>query len=665
MRDSGYTPFRPFDPMSRRKRGCGFFVALLAGVCMSVGFTVWAEDAKPEKEKAKVKLSEDAEKAFTVFLITAKESRVTLCKSDLSKLCQEVAKTVKLSEEQRKKLETEAAPAVAEASDKFAEKLDTWLRPFVAGYGDRALTNLKRWKPEQFATRPNVAASPQDTKAWDEAVKRVLTPDQLKVYQTELGDRVARRKKEIGAYLTDALATRRNQIADSFKMERDSAKRDLKLDAERAKKLESVEKEAIDAVLADDEKAAAQQFLEMPEESWQQLYTSGSTHQFDQRNGKASTSTRDGIAKHFASVLSPDELKRWEEFGKVRQARKEQAAMMGTVAELEDKVLLSSEQRGKFEKLFLIRWNQYSNNDVTQFYPMNLLRNGGDNEIRDLLTAEQKPMWEEFVQNGFGNGRAIKEADNAKPKPGSSPQAVDVDRVFAGHLVKLYHAQRDRMAAEMKQRVDEIARVTGADGGALKMVQTAAKGAVERVLDGEWRTNVERNLRASVDGVAPQFLQQRLEAMGENRYQIQPAEDQPLWVQTLASVLTEEQRQKYDSVQTERDTYRNRAIVTIILSQLDNEMRFSPDQAERLEPLLIDIVTDYWPDYQRTFGNNSYAIYPYYLPVLLAGVPEAKRKEILSAEQVKQFDGDAQSKYNGWWDNIQRMHDQRVKAKAK
>ena len=635
---------------------------LLVTVLLSVLSLEWiarGEDAKP----AKVKLSDDVEKAFTVFLITAKEARTNSCKSDLIKLCREVATTVKLTEEQRKKLETDAAPAVPEACEKFAEKLDAWLRPFVAGYGDRALTNLKRWKPEQFAARPNVISSPQDTKAWDEAVKRVLNPDQLKAYQAELGDRTLRRKKEIADYLREPLAERRKQLAEIFKGERSSAIRDLALDPDRAGKLQGGEKEAIDVLLAEDEKTATQQFMEMPDESWQQFYTSGGIYQFEQRSGKA-VPAREKMTRYFASVLSAEELKRWEELGKVRQTRRDRAAMMGTVAELEDKILLSSEQRGKFEKLFLSRWSQYSNNDMTQFYPMNLLRNGSDTDIRDLLTPEQKARWEDF-QRGYGNNRAPKEAAGGKPKPPASPQAVDVDRVFAAHLVELYHSQRDRMVSEMQQRVDEIARVTSVSGEALKMIQTAAKGAVERVLDMEWRTNVERNLRASVEGVAPQFLQQRLEAMGESRFQTQPAEAQPLWLETLLSVLTEEQRQKYEAVQSEREAYRSQAVVAIILSQLDAEMRFSPEQAEKLESLLNGIVKEYWPDYQRSFGNMNYAIYPYYLPVLLAGVPEEKRKAILTPEQTKQFDADAQTKYSSWWDNIQRLHDERVKGKTR
>lgn len=657
-----HSHLQAMQPLDVRRRGCALLFLVFVGLCLGAGLTASGEDVKPEKEK--MKLSEDAEKAFGVFLITAKEARVALCKNDLTKLCQEVATTVKLSEEQKKKLETEAAPAVAEASEKFAEKLDAWLRPFVAGYGDRAFANLKRWKPEQFAARPNVATSPQDTKAWDEAVKRVLTPDQLKAYQSELGDRTARRKKEIAAYLKEPMALRRNQIAETFKLERDSVARDLALDAERMKKLAAAEKDAIDEVLAEDEKAATQQLLEMPEESWQQFYTSGTNYQFDQRNVRSMTSARDGMTKFFATVLGAEEMKRWEELGKLRQARSERAAMMGAVAELEDRILLTSEQRGNLEKLFLQRWSQYPNTDITQYYPMNLLRNGAESEIGNLLTAEQKVRWQQFVQNGFGNNRPPVEPPDPKAPPPTA-QMVDVDRIFASHLVKVYHAQRDSLVSEMQQRVEEITQVTGAAGDVLKMIQIAAKGAVERVLDNEWRTNVERTLRASVEGVGPQFLQQRLESMGESRFQMQPPELQALWQQTLQTVLTAEQRQKYEAVQAEREDYRTRTIVTIILAHLDSEMRFSPQQAEKLEPLLTQTVTDYWPDYQRVFGNANYAIYPYYLPVMMAGISAEQRKAILTPEQTRQFDADGQSKYNGWWDNIKRMHDQRVKEKSR
>ena len=83
-----------------------------------------------------------------------------------------------------------------------------------------------------------------------------------------------------------------------------------------------------------------------------------------------------------------------------------------------------------------------------------------------------------------------------------------------------------------------------------------------------------------------------------------------------------------------------------------------------LEPLLAAVVKDYSVDYQRSFSGSNYAIYPYYLPVMLSGIPETDRKAILTPEQVKQFDGDGQNRYNGWWENMKRQHDQRVKGRS-
>ena len=631
-------------------------------LCALLSLPVFAEEAKPDKPK----LSDEVEKAFNAFVKSAKDSRTSIAKGDLTKLCDEVAKSVKLTDDQRKKLETEATPAIAESCDKFAEKLDAWLRPFLVGYGDRGLTNLGRWKPDQFASRPNVSASPQDSKAWEEAVKKVLSPDQLVVYQLELGDKTARRKKEIANYLKDALSTRRTQLADSFKLEREGLVRELGLDKERTAKLAAAETSAIDGILAEDEKTATEQLLALNEESWKQMYGAGGVHQFDSSGSKSQVTKRESWKKALGTVLTPEELKRWEGTLGRRQERRERAASMGAVAELEDKVLLSADQRPKLEKIFLERWKRYPNNENNQIYPMNLLRGGSDSEISSLLSKEQKKRWDEFVKNGYGNNRNLNEAPPPKAapaKPAEPPQPVDTERVFAAYFVKYYHDQRDRMMSAMQEHVDELVRVTSLSGEPLKMVQVAAKGAVERVLDASWKTSVDQSARSSVEGVGAQFLKQRLDAMGENRYSIEPPEQNVLWTQTLKSSLTEEQLKTYETVRLERDAYRDRAIVQIILAQLDVTLRISGDQGDKLEPLLAGVVKEYWPDYQRSFSGNSYAIYPYYLPVMLSGVPDKDRKEILTAEQLKQFDNDGQNRYNGWWENMKRYHDQRLKKK--
>jgi hypothetical protein len=241
--------------------------------------------------------------------------------------------------------------------------------------------------------------------------------------------------------------------------------------------------------------------------------------------------------------------------------------------------------------------------------------------------------------------------------------------VFAEYFVKLYHSQRDRLMSSMQEHVDEMVRVTSLSGAPLNLLQVAAKGAVERVLDdrlhsSNWKQNLESNTRGSVEGVGAAFLKQRLDAMGENRFNTAAPEENELWLETLKTVLTDDQRKSYDSVLTERDAYRNRAIVQIVLAQLDATLRISGEQADKLEPLLAAVVKEYWIDYQRSFSGSNYAIYPYYLPVMLSGIPESDRKAVLTPEQLKQFDGDGQNRYNGWWENMKRQHDQRVKKKS-
>jgi hypothetical protein len=186
----------------------------------------------------------------------------------------------------------------------------------------------------------------------------------------------------------------------------------------------------------------------------------------------------------------------------------------------------------------------------------------------------------------------------------------------------------------------------------------------DRIGEKSWKSTLENTTRGSVQGVGPQFLKQRLEAMGEQRYHTEPPEQNALWLQTLKSALTEEQRKSYEDVLAERDAYRERAIVQIVLAQLDNTLRLSGEQGDKLEPLIAKVVEQYWPDYQRSFSGNSYAIYPYYLPVMLSGVPEADRKAILTPEQLKQFEGEGQSRYNGWWENMKRQHEQRMKGRG-
>ena len=639
-----------------RVRSVFFLLGVAAALGLAHPADLCGDDAKPDK----VKLPDDVEKAFGDFTKAALEARRPLAKADLGKLCDELAKSVKLTPEQRKQLETEAQPAVEESCAKFSEALDKWLRPFLAGYGNRALTNLSRWKAEQFATRPNVITSPQDAPASSAAIKRVLNAEQLGVYEREMGDKTARRKKEIVNYLKEALLSHRDKLGEMFRLEREGVVRELGLEKARADKLEAGTKQAVDEIVAEDEKSATEQFLAMTDESWRQMSASGGTHQFDANNSNGNQTPpnrRSAWLKALGTVLSPEELQRWEGSLARRQERREHAAKMGAVAEMEERVLLSPEQRTKLEAVFLERWKRYPQNDNQQIYPMNLMRSGPDADVRSVLSPAQQKRWDEAFNNGGQGGR---QNDEDKGAPALQPE--DTERILSTELVETFHEQRARLLSAMQERVEEIVRVTGLTGRPLEMLRLAAAGAVERVLEGNWKGNVESNLRRSVDGVPVNLIRQRLDSMGSTRFNTEPPEEHALWTSALKNFLTPEQQAACDKVLAARRAYRDEAVVHLTIAQLETTLRLSAEQAEALEPHLAAVVRDYWPDYRRTFGSSSYAIYPYYLPVMLSGLPEKERKAILTPEQLKQFEGEAQNRYNGWWDSMKRHHETRMKG---
>lgn len=252
------------------------------------------------------------------------------------------------------------------------------------------------------------------------------------------------------------------------------------------------------------------------------------------------------------------------------------------------------------------------------------------------------------------------EDPGAVQKVVENPELTDqekVDRIVNDSLLK---SDENKTAAALKQMelvIGDIERVTKLPPERLKMLQIAAKGAVDRSLD-SWRVAQESRVREQTTNVGLEGLEERLTSLGEIQTANAAPQDSTAWSAYVAKALQPNEVKAWIEAQAARASYRASALAGLLVSEMERKLHLSVEQTDKLEPLLKRAFEDYLPDMGNYIDRNS-GIDFRLLMLVIQGVPPETRQGILTPAQeahLQTLTGDL----TGWWQSIQQAHQRRL-----
>jgi hypothetical protein len=251
---------------------------------------------------------------------------------------------------------------------------------------------------------------------------------------------------------------------------------------------------------------------------------------------------------------------------------------------------------------------------------------------------------------------------NAHPAV-SEPEAVE--HGISDFLFEKAIQKRKAMLAEMALKLEDVMRVTKAGREIEARLQTAARGAVEESL-AVWKVEMDQLAHSNTPSANSRNIRQLLNGLenyqGSNSSRQKP-EERAVWKKAIRSELTFEQRNQWRGEVEARNGYRDLAISSSVLAGFDEKVSLSTKQWSLLQPLVARVIREYRPDIGRLFGFPGGA--PWYLQTIsklipLAGIPETKLKEILTAEQWERWTTSGEFGNNtNYWLMIEQNHQAR------
>ena len=249
-----------------------------------------------------------------------------------------------------------------------------------------------------------------------------------------------------------------------------------------------------------------------------------------------------------------------------------------------------------------------------------------------------------------------------QPKPVVVPEeqlteAELVQQMISNYLVQAESEQTKDSMQQMAIVIGDVRRVVGLPKERQRLLQIAAKGAVERTLEG-WRSAQENQVRQQAMGLTSEVVEQRLASLGPVNVGGEPAEKNGLWSASIEQVLTPQERAQWTAAETERKGYRVRALAQMLVAEMDRQVGLTLTQCEKLEPLAQKALTDYLPDMSNYVDRNSGMDFRMLL-LMLSGVSENDIANVITPEQFGKWQ-QLTADYRGWWQSIEQNHRARM-----
>lgn len=220
------------------------------------------------------------------------------------------------------------------------------------------------------------------------------------------------------------------------------------------------------------------------------------------------------------------------------------------------------------------------------------------------------------------------------------------------YLQQLAESEREKRVERMHTVVEDIDRVCRLTPDQKGRMDLAAKGAIDRGLDG-WRKRMDRWVRDRAKG-AKGNVEQFLAGVGAVRFggewrEWEP-ERQDVWKQAVKESLTPDQRAAYKRDVLERYAFKHQAMAQVIAADMDRRLRFSGEQRSQVLSLLVSAAQQYWERLESWSGDEEGL--PYYQMGALAGaVQPAELTKVLTESQLKGWE-EYLKRFNGVWESI-------------
>jgi len=366
-------------------------------------------------------------------------------------------------------------------------------------------------------------------------------------------------------------------------------------------------------------------------------------------------------------LFSPEEQKQIKTLAAARIARRKDANARFALAELDDAVAFTSEQRNALLPLAIrLQPAQPESSSLVMMSSTPVLQamaKATDDDLKSILDDPQRERWRTACQGGPGMGAAPSSANSLLDEEGD-------EQAISDFLLERAEQEKRVQLQKMLVRVEDAARVIPLAPPRLRPLELAARGSVEAVL-GKFRGVLEGatrpNLRA-YEGQSVAMRRSELESNGTISFSGPEyvVEEMPIWKHAVQS-LGPAEREKWSREITQRLEFRQDAAAKVAVSEFDKLVTMTAEQWQNLETPVLKFMREYLPDLGSgsTAGFGASWLRDYYCRFIPVIAMETEVKATLEPEQwARWMESGRPNQTKFYWEQTKSQHAERLKAEA-
>ncbi len=560
-----------------------------------------------------------------------------------------------------KKLEAAAAALV----DRLAPKWEAKLKVVYSRFSDEMRKSFLQSGAALSASRMTPRDEARSHPEWKKTVESILTAGQLAIWSRKNDEIRTEAAKAVDEYLKNQSEVEHSRLAAEAESLAAEAAEAFKLEGECLEKLRAASRQAADERVSLILEGRRKALLEMSEQERLQnmaMANRGVIYQNGPRARASRIESQPSWRQALQAVLTADEQKRWQEIASARDLWQTEAVASMVVAELDRLVLLTASQRIEMEKMMRAvvdsspLMSGYDGTMLAASYAR-LLSQEQKDAVQRSLDAAQWRQWErldavESRMMGYREPREEGEEESSRP-------VESVEQAVSDFLADSADLERKERQEAMQAKVEDVKRSAGVSGESLRLLSIAAKGAVEASLR-EWQQSMTSYVENQTRGATAETVRSLLGESGELRISFgnsgSPA-DEKIWQDMLRELLPAPQKSAWERELSARQSYRADCIAKLALSRLDDAVRLTRGQHEKLLGEVRSIVAEYFDAFESTYGSRG-SLQTYYLSTFIVGLPEPVMTSILTPGQWKVWSEEMDKGLKSQWDYIKSRKNQ-------
>jgi len=267
-----------------------------------------------------------------------------------------------------------------------------------------------------------------------------------------------------------------------------------------------------------------------------------------------------------------------------------------------------------------------------------------------ILTPDRSPLWVEALP------RILTPAEMTRWTTEETVRRARIEKAIQDYLTRGREEWKNKRLEVRKAEIDELISQWNLPETTATNLRNGLATSVTKSL-GSWGQALEKQIREYVKSAFLGGAEDRIQAMEGGQTNFGMANDtegmkaeSETWRALLQQHLEASAFADWEARERKRADRRVEALSMMTVSELDRKLRLTPDQRQRLEPLVNKAVRDAKSKLDAFLAQN-YANSEL-LMMVVNGIPATEVASLIDADQMAGW-REVKERYSGWWNQFQ------------